>query len=60
MTSVKPLASMEEAWAESQRLWTESQRLWNKSTLVVITTAQALYGKKRRIDWAKRTVEREE
>ena len=67
---IQPRTTMEEAWAESHRLWVESDRLLfesdrqrlesdylrAKSRLVIILTAQALYGPGVLIDWVARTI----
>ena len=63
LPAIKPLATMEEAWAEHERLWDESDRLWAEherlwvvARLVVTRTAESLYGEDAVVDWAKRTV----
>ena len=48
LSSIKPLATMEQAWAEYDRLRAEGDQ-------VVILTAQALYGKDFFINWRERT-----
>ena len=67
---VKPLAFMEDAWAEhdrkqaesdrkqteSDRKQAESDRLWNESYDVVTLTALALHGEGVTIDWTQHTV----
>lgn len=42
-------------WAEGERLRAEGDLLRAEGKLVVILTAQALYGKDVQIDWGKRT-----
>lgn len=66
----QPLSTMEEAWAEAKRLWAENDRLgaesnrlradgdrlWDEGYQVVVSMAQALYGKDVVIDWKAQTV----
>ena len=51
-------AEADHLWAEGDRLRAEGARLWDEGNLVVIMTAQALFGQDAQIDWTTRQVKK--